>query len=124
MKILIIIISLSIGALSVKAQSVTGNARVMSPQEANALNGTPHPTINGIPYEQYKAEQQNIKKTTPVNPMSVKGTSGNALNKNASKPVEIVAKPQAPAQNAVTITKKPEAEKNKISPSLKAEKKD
>ncbi|MBK8494606.1 MAG: hypothetical protein IPL50_05925 [Chitinophagaceae bacterium] len=35
--------------------------KVMSTQEANTLNGVAQPTINGIPYSQYKAQQDALK---------------------------------------------------------------
>jgi hypothetical protein len=38
-----------------------GNSKVMSVEEANRLNGVGHPTINGKPYSQYKAEQDALK---------------------------------------------------------------
>lgn len=35
--------------------------KVMTVAEANALNGTAQPTINGIPYSEYKAQQDALK---------------------------------------------------------------
>jgi len=40
--------------------------RIMSTEEANQLNGTANPTINGIPYSQYKAEQELLKQKPVV----------------------------------------------------------
>ena len=38
------------------------NSKVMTIEEAKKLNGWSEPTINGIPYSQYKAEQEALKK--------------------------------------------------------------
>ncbi|MBK9532343.1 MAG: hypothetical protein IPO42_11310 [Chitinophagaceae bacterium] len=45
--------------------------KVMSTQEANALNGKAEPTINGMPYSQYKAQQEALKQKQSVENKSV-----------------------------------------------------
>lgn len=46
-------------------------AKTLTIAEANALNGTAQPTINGRPYSEYKAEQDALKKQSTV-PAAVK----------------------------------------------------
>jgi hypothetical protein len=62
-KILFFITMISAG-LTVSAQltsSAAANMKTMTIEEANRLNGTAQPTINGKPYSQYKAEQDALK---------------------------------------------------------------
>jgi len=64
-------------ALSIHAQDATGapaGYKVMTTAEANHLNGTVEPMINGKPYSQFKAEQAakksaDQKQTLPVTPV-------------------------------------------------------
>jgi hypothetical protein len=44
-----------------QGQSFGGNAKVLTVEEANKLNGTSQTTINGMPYSQYKAQQDALK---------------------------------------------------------------
>lgn len=77
--------------------SVPNDAKKMTIAEANALNGTAIPTINGKPYSQYKAEQDALKnkqeavKTNSISPGSV--TLGGTEN---LKPID------APQKAAIT----------------------
>lgn len=64
-------------------QNVSGGGKTMSVEDANRLNGVAQPTINGIPYSQYKAQQlalQNKKATTSNIPAGVgmSNVKGNA----------------------------------------------
>lgn len=48
-------------AFSQNATGAPAGAKVMTVAEANSLNGVAQPTINGIPYSQYKAQQDALK---------------------------------------------------------------
>lgn len=48
------------------AQDPASKTRALSVEEANKLNGVAQPTINGIPYSQYKAQQEALKKQMPA----------------------------------------------------------
>ncbi|HEX2683606.1 MAG TPA: hypothetical protein VHL77_06725 [Ferruginibacter sp.] len=83
------------------ASTTPANTKTMTAAEANALNGTAQPTINGIPYSQYKAQQdakqaqQNQQRTAARN--AVVPVNSTELNVT---PVKTEA---APAQKTVAV---------------------
>lgn len=48
-------------AFSQNASGAPAGTKIMTVAEANGLNGVVQPTINGIPYSQYKAQQNALK---------------------------------------------------------------
>ncbi len=48
-------------AFSQNATGAPAGARVMTVAEANSLNGVAQPTINGVPYTQFKTQQDALK---------------------------------------------------------------
>ncbi len=83
------------------------SVRVMSVEEANQLNGVAHPTIDGIPYEQYKAQQESLKAQAAAKQAAAANNPGGlTLSKNAP-----VAATQAPVTEtpASTASAKPAA---------------
>jgi hypothetical protein len=73
--------------------------KVMSAQEANTLNGVAQPTINGIPYSQYKAEQDALKqKQASENKTAPARASLPVVSKEQpAAPVVVADKKTAPA---------------------------
>ena len=70
-KVLIIALSSSLTTAVMSQSTVPASDKVMTSSEARALNGGGEPTINGIPYSQYKAEQDALKqKGKQVTPAS------------------------------------------------------
>jgi pyruvate dehydrogenase complex dehydrogenase (E1) component len=103
----ILIIACIFSVTNSYAQSPGAPAKSLTVQEANKLNGTASPTINGIPYSQYKAQQEALKlanlqaqqkQTQQVNVPSVITTDD--IQKSATQPVEV--KPTAPAAKPVS----------------------
>lgn len=62
-KILLFMTVISAGLSAAAQPGISGaeNMKTMTIEEANRLNGTAQPTINGKPYSQYKAEQEALK---------------------------------------------------------------
>lgn len=66
-KIILVLGATVMATIGCYAQSsAPANAKVLSFEEANRLNGKAEPTINGKPYSQYKAEQDALKRKTPA----------------------------------------------------------
>ena len=74
MKKILILITILSGGLCAGAQQLSStnkaSMKVMTVEEANRLNGTAQPTINGIPYSQYKAQQQALKNSQQTSAVS------------------------------------------------------
>jgi hypothetical protein len=81
-KVTLFLIALIAASVTGFAQTTIGNAKVLSVEEANKLNGVAQPTINGKPYSQYKAEQEQLKK------------------QEAAKQTQYIATVQAPGSRA------------------------
>jgi hypothetical protein len=112
---------------SVEAQnaSQTTESKAMSVSEANRLNGTAEPTINGKPYSVYKAEQNALKaqqanrmitRTAGVDPMNSTVSSGqnkpavqqgNILKGDETKEPAPVIKPAPVVAKQEVITEAP-----------------
>jgi len=83
--------------------------RIMSPEEANQLNGTANPTINGIPYSQYKAEQELLKQKPVVqNTAGVQIKQSVAVEDPAVKKMNEVHPVIAPVTQPITTAVKAE----------------
>lgn len=77
------------------------NSKKMTVEEANKLNGAVQPTINGVPYSQYKAQQEALKNKQQV-------ASATAPVITTAKPATAAVDAQAaaaPATPKVTIEK-------------------
>ena len=103
----IFIIACILSVTNSYAQSPGAPAKSLTVQEANKLNGTASPTINGIPYSQYKAQQEALKKANSqaeqkqVQQMNVPSViTTDDIQKSATQPVEV--KPTAPAVKQVS----------------------
>lgn len=104
--ILISIITVS-GSLAIYAQQSAApmpapngqKVKVMTTGEANRLNGTAQPTINGIPYSQYKAQQEALKqkKATENKPVASKASLPVISKEQLAVPVVVADKKTAPA---------------------------
>lgn len=125
-KILFLIVIITTG-FSVKAQlnpTTVPGMKIMTIEESNRLSGTAQPTINGMPYSQYKAQQDALK-NKPANKnsaldakateRSIVNTAGSDLNKPVTpKKTTIMendqkdATPQAKTTEPV-VTKKEES---------------
>ncbi|MBK7556949.1 MAG: hypothetical protein IPI54_00895 [Chitinophagaceae bacterium] len=72
--------------------------KVMSTQEANALNGKAEPTINGMPYSQYKAQQEALKQKQSVENKSVTARASlPVVSKEQPAPAVVADKKTVPA---------------------------
>ncbi|MEO7923946.1 MAG: hypothetical protein ABIR30_09720 [Chitinophagaceae bacterium] len=106
-KILLMILSVYL-AFQVSGQGSNGSAssvKQMSVEEANKLNGTVMPTINGKPYSQYKAEQDALKQQTSNNQVAFNSTSNSGLASlpQQSKTVAPPAKQKADIQETKPV---------------------
>ncbi|MBA2249569.1 MAG: hypothetical protein H0W12_05205 [Chitinophagaceae bacterium] len=123
MKKIILICSVLFCGYHSFSQSPLMPAKQMSVQEANKLNGTVMPTINGIAYDQYRAGQ--IAKQNAVAPSKnttgkLTASSDDQVAGNAVTPVQL-EKPAVtvlPAKNAVATkpTVKPGLQLTPINP--------
>lgn len=74
-----IILLLAYSSNAQNATSIGGNnIKKVSVADANALNGVAQPTINGMPYSQYKAQQDALK-----NKVAAKQETGPSLQLTA-----------------------------------------
>ncbi|MBI5856928.1 MAG: hypothetical protein HZB42_04685 [Sphingobacteriales bacterium] len=73
MKKIFLIIVLATGAISVQAQTEKSNARPVSENQAD-------PLVNGIPYSQYKAQQDAFKKEREARLIAAKTNNADAAN--------------------------------------------
>lgn len=81
MKKSILIATATLLTFYVSAQSrTTADEKVISVEEANRMNGTVMPTINGKPYNQYKAEQEALKKEREAKLIAAKTNNADAAN--------------------------------------------
>ena len=105
----ILIISLLTGVIyTANAQNYNTASKTLSIEEANKLNGIANPTINVIPYSQYKAQQEALKQADlqaqqkqlqqTQNVVSVVTTDD--LQKPVVNPAEV--KPTAPVSKPVS----------------------
>ena len=84
--------------------AVGDNYKKMTIAEANALNGTAQPTINGKPYSQYKAEQDALKLQKQQQPSAVPSTIASVTfspTNNVDKPVINNFSKQSSANGAI-----------------------
>lgn len=110
---------------SFSQESPRSAAKVMTASEANALNGTAQPTINGKPYSQYKAEQEALqrareqkKATVPsdmvtVQPGDIKQAQPKVAPTGSGNPENPVVKP-----NVESAVVKADAPKPQQAPTL------
>lgn len=81
--------------------------KVLTTEEANRLNGTARPTINGIPYSQYKTQQEALKQK--------QATENKPVASKASLPVISKEQPAAPVvvadKKTASADKQPYADK-------------
>ena len=108
----ILIIACILSVTNSYAQSPGVPAKSLTVQEANKLNGTASPTINGIPYSQYKAQQEALKQANLQAEQKMQlqqqqqtqnmfsAVSADDIQKPAAKPAEV--KPTAPAAKPVS----------------------
>lgn len=89
--IVLSLVTANLQAQQLKSQ-VPANAKVMTAQEANALNGKAEPTINGIPYSQYKAQQEALK-TQQSKPVVNPATNGRPAPNEEARQVSPATKP-------------------------------
>ena len=90
------------------AQNYNTASKTLSIEEANKLNGVANPTINGIPYSQYKAQQEALKQANLQAEQKMQlqtqnmfsAVSADDIQKPAAKPAEV--KPAAPAAKPVS----------------------
>ena len=94
------------------AQNYNTASKTLSIEEANKLNGVANPTINGIPYSQYKAQQEALKQANLQAEQKMQlqqqqqtqnmfsAVSADDIQKPAAKPAEV--KPTAPAVKPVS----------------------
>ena len=81
-------------------------AKQLSVEEANKMNGTASPTINGIPYNQYKAQQATLKQDNTIAPVNTSTVASGATGKGVQAPASKVSSAKvsatdnpAPAKN-------------------------
>jgi len=97
-KIIFIIAGVFVGLVGYSQSNDATNAAAkrLTVEEANKLNGVAQPTINGIPYSQYKAQQEALKQAqaaanakviaaTTNTPATATGANGKAVQAPASK---------------------------------------
>lgn len=93
-----------------------GSSKVLTVAEANALNGTAMPTINGKPYSQYKAEQEALKRQKqaqqPAQP--VQDASVTVVRSSGVVPAPAKAEPVQKTSDNETIDIKPAVTSSEI----------
>lgn len=112
--------------LQVYAQNAadpSANAKQLTVAEANKLNGTAQPTINGKPYSQYKAEQEALKKQKQAGQSApVQDASVVMIKPSDVKPAPVKAEPAQKRRDDETIDRKPavtSSETVAVQPSVK-----
>jgi len=101
-KIILIIVGILPVVIGYSQSNTTNSAaKKMTVEESNRLNGMAQPTINGIPYSQYKAQQDALKqKTTNTNNQVATTSVVSTNNQKAGGTVtDKVANPTKPAAN-------------------------
>jgi len=85
-------------AQQLKSQ-VPATAKKMTTAEANALNGKAEPTINGMPYSQYKAQQDALKQkqTSENKTVTARATLPVVSKEQPAAAVVVADKKTAPA---------------------------
>ncbi len=73
--------------------------KVLTTEEANRLNGTARPTINGIPYSQYKTQQEALKQkqASENKPVASKASLPVISKEQPAAPVVVADKKTAPS---------------------------
>ena len=112
-KIIISILLIGVAAyVNAQNQSLLGSAKIITVEEANKTSGAPQTTINGIPYSQYKAQQEALKQANLQAEQKMQlqqqqqtqnmfsAVSADDIQKSAAKPAEV--KPTAPAAKPVS----------------------
>src|SRR5689334_2552779 len=108
MKQILILVTIIMTGLYTEAQLSTTpseNLKVMTTAEANRLNGTAQPIINGKPYSQYKAEVQakeQAAKNAVVQTPQVPEQFRQDPNKKWSSPAPATT-PKVEAQKTVAV---------------------
>lgn len=74
-----------------------GPVKIMTTEEANRLNGVAHPMIDGISYEQYKAQQESLKAQAAAKQAAAANNPGGlTLSKNTAAPATNTVVPETP----------------------------
>ena len=80
-----------------------GPVKIMTTEEANRLNGVAHPLIDGVSYEQYKAQQESKRAQAAAKQAAVANNPGGLiLSKN---PIVAVPNTGVPASAIITAEK-------------------
>ncbi len=78
--------------------------RIMTSEEANQLNGKADPVIDGVPYSQYKAQQELLKQKPVVQPVMNISVKQSVVEDPAVKKMNEVHPVTAPAAQQITAT--------------------
>jgi len=82
-----------------QGNATNASAKRLTVEEANRLNGVAQPTINGIPYSQYKAQQDALKQAKMAEkPVQVQSPQIKTVN------VESIKASTTPQTNVATTT--------------------
>jgi hypothetical protein len=89
--------------------------KVMTAAEADALNGTSDPVINGIPYSEYKAQQEALQ----AKPAAQTSQQGLKLISSAPVADPAVGRKNEPAPVVPVLQQAAPAEKTEAAPAVK-----
>ena len=101
----IIMVICFFGITNAYCQSFGEPTKQLSVQEANKMNGTASPTINGIPYSQYKAQQGALKQGSTVVPVNTSTVASGITGKGVQAPVSNVSSVKLSATDNPTSAK-------------------
>ncbi|MBS1759733.1 MAG: hypothetical protein JST23_06355 [Bacteroidetes bacterium] len=112
-KLIIVSIAAFVSSSLFSQSAVPTNAKTMSIAEAKALQGNAEPTINGMPYSQYKAQQDALKNTNKTTaPIARPGVGIGPNVASVSKQTEPTQKAAGVNPNSSSEIRKQEDQQN------------